>query len=422
MSIVLGDHFVLEKMSVFVVLIDEIYYESKLIITNEEGEIYDEINLLESDQIQRFILKIPMKYNVLKLEPLSPEKISSKAILDHGDKLEIIYLFSCDLLEADTRDSLFKTLSNDIDSGGRSLCLHLGDNIYADREWEKCKKHKDDFEYCLNQYRKRYQKTFFSRDRKEVYSKSSHLMIGDDHEVFNDFYAKEYDEKYVNIYNAAFQAYSEYQENLLYFDNPSINRGWYRMFEDNLIVTYDRNRGILSSVEIINSLGKIISETSPKGVIVAPSWAYLPSPRGNSNAELYNQMFGLNKFLPDFEIEILFDYLTTLVERGISVVLIGGDLHFGIHGRVCLGCTYFDLVVASPISNHPTYNCRLAAKSYESNILIGKYVFMPLISKGRRCYSRIRIDTNFFPRYAIDMVYNKQKKPKSYLKMIKYKV
>lgn len=419
MSIILGDHFNLGNFTIFVVLIDEIYTESKLVITNDKDEVFEEIILSESEIIRRLILQIPIQYNLLKLYTNQQEVI---AILDHRENLEIIYAFSCDLLEADTETSLFQILSDDIDQSGRSLCLHLGDNIYADREWEKCKKRKEDFEYCLSRYRKRYRKTFFSPDRKIVYAKSSHLMIGDDHEVFNDFYLKEYNEKYINIYNAAFQTYSEYQENLLYFDNPSYNRGWYRLFEDNLIVTFDRNRGIPNSVEIINTLGIIISETNPKGVIIAPSWAYLPSPRGNSNAELYAKMYNLDKFLPDSEIEILYSYLMNLVERGISVVLLGGDLHFGIHGRVCSGCNYFDLVIASPISNHPTYNCKLAAKSYSSTISIGKYIFMPQVSKGRRCYSRIRIDTNFYPRYAIDMIYNKQKSPKSYLKMIKHKI
>lgn len=454
----MGDHMYIpeEESTRFVVLVDMIPEGGLLRAFTSDGDFYTKTDVPPSLSPFRVVLSAP-KY-VTSLQLSTPDGSSVTTQLDHREPLGTLYIFSCDLLEADTNRSLWGVLLSDMNSAtqeavdGRSVVLHVGDNVYADMCWnaEVRRREREDMVRDYTEiYRARYRSTWFGTDdRAMVYATASHLMLLDDHEVTNNFMdrgigkdkTKELD---CVRHEAAMQAYTEYQEALLYPNlNRTTDRGWVRLIGNDLIITIDRAMGKLEMNKVISMIGPIVEHhrqnailseydmyverenghhttmLSILGVIVVFSTSMIPYPRGSNAARRYTRMYGRDKFTRDDELKILYRYLFSLTASGLDVLLVGGDLHFGMYATVTdeTGFFSFDVVVASPISNHPTLDRRMMSRGFRGHDfrLESGIVFVTHSTQGKRCYAKVSIRENGHRRYSIQMVYSTCRKPASY--------
>lgn len=415
MSVVIGDHERGEYETTFVLVFDNIEDGGILYMNNEEVAV--SVIIEPSTGPLRKLIEVPhgCMSAVLKINGEETSNIR----FDHRSRLSNIFMVSCDHVEADTRHSLWGDVSREVDSCsssyGRTLVLHLGDNVYADHAFNDGLEGKN----ALESYRERYRKTWFgSSKRKEIYSKSSHLMILDDHEVKNDFLLSELTEEEKPIADVALECYHEYQESLLLEFKQSIGKGWYRVYEDDIVITLERSDGIPSLDNIKEFINSIIAEHNPKGLIIGTAWAPLPPPEGNLKARIYGCVFGHHKFMSKESLLEFYTYILEIIANGVQVIVVGGDIHFGVHASVSKNGISFDIAAASAISNHPTLDRSLAAAGFERPIDMGNEIILrPIISEGNRCYGKLYIDHNGPKRYNFSMRYSNRWIPKS---MISY--
>lgn len=439
MAIVIGDHVYNsdDDTTHFVVLIDMVPQGGMLNTFTDDGDVHNQINIPPSSVPLRIAISAP-KY-VTSLHLVTPEGGIVCGKLDHRDSLGILYLLSCDLPEADTRQSLWETLLSDLDNiegDGRSLVIHIGDNVYADMCWNakiqrKLASYKDI-------YRARYRKTWFGDDhRSDVYAKASHLMLMDDHEVTNNFMdGRVRTKRQLLKYEAAMDVYTEYQESLLYNDGyipRTTDRGWIRVIGNDLIITIDRSTGTLNLEKVVSIIKPIIEhhrkqaildDTSNEetktivGVILVFSTSMIPYPRQSREARKYTRLYGRGKFVNDDDLSLLYRYLFTLVASNIAVLLVGGDLHMGLYATITdeTGFWSFDVVVASPISNHPTLDRRMLSRGYRNTVFRMKsgIAFVTHTTQGKRCYAKVTIREHGYKRYNIQMAYSMYNRPVSY--------
>jgi hypothetical protein len=417
MSLVLGDHQRIKKrdgkiVTIFIVLVDMIPNGCRVIATGNIDVKNIETNIVGSNRPVRLRLELTSEYDWLIL-----------IVNDHRDPLGNVYFMSCDFPEGDGRHSLWNRVdwesNEDVQSGpGRTLFLHMGDNSYNDEAYNRARRGAD----ARNAYRQRYRRTWFcTRARREVYSKGSHLMFCDDHEVKNNLTYDDVPENERYIYDDAMVVYTEYQENLQIYNSPSINRGWKRSFGDDAIITFERSNGIPNTADVIFSIRSFLDSYPSKGLIVSTGWAPIPSPSGNHSANIYRALFGTGKFLDNEDLILLYSYLLSVVRDGTAVLLIGGDIHFGVSGIVSNGTNSFIAAAASAITNHPTMDRKLASSGYQGAISLNDVIqFTPVISRGSRCYAKLVINHEMegVDRYILNMRYSRDIFPQNPLRYI----
>lgn len=360
--------------------------------------------------------------------------------------IDTLYFVSCDHPEADTRLSLWRNLNHEIvNNPTSSLCIHLGDNVYADHAWNSVKS-RHTSEKVENLYRERYRRGWFHTYKKRVLSSTSNIMIWDDHEITNDLIVQSStvrNEKQNLAIQSAIKVYEEFQESLHLIKNSSLGRGWWKFVGNILIITFERtSTGVPSSNEILNyitSLMKIMKsedvEDEIGGLIICTGWASLPPPGGNTKWS-FNQV-DESKFQTKKELVPIYDFLLDWSRYNRPVCIVGGDLHFGVRGTITRGDQSISVMVASPITNHPTPDRRKMARLFretptiamESEDLIpydyeiqdykgikDNIIYLNIHqSRGRRCYGRVMIErykdnTIFIPR----IVFSEHQRPYSY--------
>ncbi len=401
-----------------VVLVDQVEEPAFLKVYNQEEELVSEQSFHNlEDKPLRLLVEVPS--GVLRFQVESLEKVLFRGPeITIANQLQTVYYMSCDHQEADTRVSLWDTLSREISSReGQTLCLHLGDNVYADAAWHTSQKNPETD--AATYYRKRYRQVWNKGSRKDVYASASHLMIMDDHEIVNNLILSQNSNR---ITDAAISVYQEYQEALHYEKKTFIGRGWYKKINGILFIALERTtNGIVSSSEILSRLEEVIDETTT-AIILCSGWAPIPRPEGNYYAEL-SQLLGTTRdYLPKEELILLYEYLLDWSSFDRPVLMIGGDIHFGVHAQVRKGFKRIDVIAASPISNHPSYDRRLAAKAYRGEIRLNSEIRMRVLeAKGSRCYARTKITQLGEDGYDFDnqLVFNTCKYPKNPLKYLR---
>lgn len=310
-----------------------------------------------------------------------PVNLTSKKIYN-------IYTYGCDFPEMDAKKSIWPTLIQDINSCvGRTLAIGLGDNVYADEAWFKSLLKP---ETTLDNYIKRYRKTLFDSDRRVILSGvNSNLFIPDDHEISNDLtlvQANTYDPV---VTDNAINVYQRYLGNVHVTEQKSIDRGWVKYYDDLMIISFERvTRGRPTIDLMIDRINQLLTPDI-KSILIITGWACIPSPRDNVLGKVYRQTCGVYKFMPDDDLYILYNYLLTLSSK-YSIVLVGGDLHFGSKFTVTRGLDKFDILITSPITNQPSNDRKLAAKALNGQDIILNNISVHNISaKAKRCYGRI---------------------------------
>jgi hypothetical protein len=136
------------------------------------------------------------------------------------------------------------------------------------------------------------------------------------------------------------------------------------------------------------------------------SSAPIPPPHGNYG-ELYKLTKGLGKFWEASKLELLYTWLFDWMGNDKHVVVVGGDVHFGVHGYALRKDIKIPVIIASPITNQPYPDRSLAAKGMNGIHNIGtKITFTTLQSKARRCYGVLDLDN-----MDTKIVFSKDKHP-----------
>lgn len=359
--------------------------------------VKDPFNSLIATDVE--ILKLPTKV-VVRMNPadrlyylIAPGTKSTSDMVEipvnlSSKKIYNIYTYGCDFPEFDCAKSIWPTLIQDINSCvGRTLAIGLGDNVYADEAWFKSLMRPDD---TLDNYIKRYRRTLFNTDRKIVLAgANSNLFIPDDHEISNDLTIVQGAAIDKVVTDNAVNVYHRYLGNTHVNMTKSIDRGWVKYYDDLMIVSFERTtRGRPSIDVMIERINQLLTP-DVRSILVITGWACIPSPRDNMAGKLYRQTCCIHKFMTDDDLYILYNYFLSLSSK-YSIVLVGGDLHFGSKFTVTRGLDHFDILVTSPITNQPSTDRQLAAKSLNGqDITINNITVHNISAKAKRCYGRI---------------------------------
>lgn len=329
---------------------------------------------------------------------------------------DTLYFVSCDHPEADTSESLWRTLYQDLRPN--SICLHLGDNIYGDKAYKEAEANPDIDPIIF--YRDCYRKTWFNTDKKLVLGSVSNLMNMDDHEIRNDTLIDTSDP----ICEGAIKAFNEYQTSLLISRNKLSKYSWYVRKGNILIISIERtSKGVPSYLKLSSMIKKAVeAEPDVDALIITTGWAMIPAPDGNFKSQIYHSIFGSHKFIDLSYLSQFYNFLLELSqENEYDINIVGGDLHFGIRG-IIKSSVYPDIeikvMVSSAITNHPTIDRKLASKAFkDQTIAIDHEInFQVKETKGKRCYAKLHIFHDDQIITEPELVFSKKNNPRSYAK------
>lgn len=327
------------------------------------------------------------------------------------------YIFvSCDFLEADTSPSLWDKIK---DERLDSVLVHLGDQIYADAEFREgvrsVKKGNYSRRKILECYRQRYRTTW--KRCNEALSNRSNIFLWDDHELVNNYcISSEHSSEEAVVAAVATDAYREYQ--LSCHQEDTMEGDFVRGTVS--VLTIERTT---HSPSIGKILARLHNTTTPK-IFLCFASGPIPKPQGNFGT-LYRFMTGEpeddeGKFWATKNLLGLYkgicDWLCDNPDK--EVVVVGGDLHFGTHGRVSRGLQTFQVVISSPISNHPSHDRHIASLGMSGVHQLGEgVVFETLSSKAQRCYATIDVEGH---PSRVTMVWNPLESPHSRTRYYKH--
>ena len=359
-----------------------------------------------------------------------------------SDNINKLIFVSCDLLEADTENSLWVDMENELSLIKKVGIAHLGDQAYMDPVFNYCKKVIDNnndisdknvklndnelTNVCFEAYGKRYCDTWMPH--QTVLANVSNYYIWDDHEITNDVVLDSIvDDSTLIISRAAVKAYKEYQQSFHLEDNTVINDYcWYKHIDSNkstVMLAIERTSREITIDEIFAAIEKINNENKITRLILCFSSAPLPIPDNNYYGKSYIKLKGTGKFWSAGKLELLyrslFDWIDTDKQINREVVVVGGDVHFGVHGSVKKNDKIIPVIIASPITNQPYPDRSLASKGLKGEHWIddnGEMIFTTLSTKARRCYGTLDLDT--VPMTS-NIVYCRDKYPNDIYKYLK---
>lgn len=317
-----------------------------------------------------------------------------------ADKLIVV---SCDYPEKDTKHSLWKTMENTI-KNSNAIILHLGDQIYADKQYKICKKlqynhlktnYNDNelLEHYYNLYANRYHETYATH--YNILSNTSNYYIWDDHELHNNVVINNKD----NIDLMAIEAYKDYQQFQLKDDYIINDYCWYKYINDILIIVIERTSEHISIDKIKSAITLMMNNVSK--IIISFTSAPIPPPHKLSGL-IYKTINGINKFFEPNELLELLNWLFTMVPEK-DIIMLGGDLHLGCIGFYKKEDKKIQVLVASPITNNPSIDRDIISNGYDGTIYLNDNIEFNIISsKAKRCYGVI--DLNLF---TTSIIYSK---------------
>lgn len=343
---------------------------------------------------------------------------------------QIIFV-SCDLLEADQEYSMWTVMNKELSPNKQTCIFHLGDQAYMDGVFNESVKlasvngiNAEVSGQILKAFGNRYCNTW--KPHNTILSQTSNYYIWDDHELKNNMALTDStlsnEEKYVR--DLAVISYIKYQESHHLEKNEILSQySWIKTFDDLLVLAIERNTNEISIPDILT----IINTSHQNRIILCFSSAPIPSPQGKYG-DLYTKLVNdkgtieTSKFWPQSELVKLYSGLFSWMNGDDTreIIVVGGDLHFGVHGVFRCNKKEIPVIIASPITNQPTTDRWLAAngmsKSYCINISDNNnIVFHTLTSKARRCYAVCNVETS---PIQITMNYSKQKLPEDSIKYI----
>lgn len=348
------------------------------------------------------------------------------AIFDDTDKLIFV---SCDLLEADTKHSLWNKMLSELSAPNqKTTIIHLGDQVYMDPAFNQCKKMYQKItkesigvnelkRICFNIYSQRYCATWMPH--ANLLANVSNFYIWDDHEITNDIRLDNpADDATQYISHIAQQAYNMYQQSFHVNETYIINKYcWYKYIDSKcrtVVLAIERTSREIELQEIFDTIIHLDKIRAINRLILCFSSAPIPPPNGFYGL-IYKSMAGLGKFWDHDKLEKLFVWLFDWIKNR-EIVITGGDVHYGVHGYVTMAESKIQILICSPITNQPHIDRILASKGMYGNHIISKsncIQFTTISSKAKRCYGTI--DLNTVPMDT-KIVYSKDNYPKDPLK------
>ena len=346
---------------------------------------------------------------------INDELISSHC-LNMGSVNKLIFV-SCDLPEGDTKHSLWNKVSYE----SPDLCCHIGDNIYGDDAYDDLiETSRTEAKNTTHSYESSYHNAW-SR-WAPLLRNTSHIMIPDDHDITdnydcnhdnnpatkNTFSIFPYGQRCNTAVDEGMRMYNAYQASLLNMvDMPGYV---FKHLNDNTTLVM-LSRTFLNN-DIVETL-KSIEYSLRKHVIIAVSSAPIPMPH-NIAGTIYETVFGRTGWNDD-KLKELYDFCFSLLEEDISrnIVLIGGDIHIGVHGKIIKNDLSIPIYVTSPISNHPTIIEYIYSKALTDDHTLFDYK-LKLTAKAKRNYLKVTLPLkNDDPG---EIVWSEETKPKSLIK------
>ncbi len=399
------------------------------------GEIVDNkasILFEPSDKSSQVSYRIHKKIHKVPIEPSGPTRtviqfkksgtyiiqwmINNCLSYQHcikNEEINKLIFVSCDFLEADTKNSLWAKMVDEL-SDNIGL-IHLGDQAYMDPVFNQCKKllitnNLNTQQQCFNLYGQRYCDTW--NPHANILSNTSSYYIWDDHEIYNDIKLNDnHDKMTETIINVAVDAYKKYQQSFHVYHDTIINDYcWYKYINKHtILLTIERTSRDVAFEEIVEA----ILSLNMKKLILCFTSAPIPIPQG-IHGHLYKSLKGLDKFWPEDKLIALYDWLFKWMIDDRQVVVVGGDIHFGVYGNMTKNELKIPVIIASPITNQPYPDRILAAKGMKGSHRLGDMTFTTVTSKARRCYATLMLDD-----VSINMVYCKDKYPQNKIKYLK---
>lgn len=382
------------------------------------------------------------------------EQIFTHTIAVTSEVNKMIFV-SCDLLEADTHseDSMWTRMRSELvprtNSIKRTCIFHVGDQAYMDSVFKDSVHyahkhgHNDNTaQHIIKEFGKRYSDTWMPHNN--ILASVSNYNLWDDHEIKNNMMLSDTDLSDDEIYvrDLAVDAYSLYQEfQHLHRDEIISRYSWAKRmgaYNEILVLAIERTSRLISVKEILDTIDTLTTNVRTDRLIICFASAPIPPPNGRYGS-IYRRLVGdkgtveTSKFWPCDELAALYRGLFSWMEKENilsimqrEVLVVGGDLHFGTYGIAHRNGMYIPVVIASPITNHPTADRWLASKGMPGlhYITDGSHeednsepiTFTTVSSKARRCYASVDLDS---VPMRIDMHYSTHKLPRSTLKYLK---
>lgn len=320
---------------------------------------------------------------------------------------------SCDLLEAETdkKHSMWNKMLTEVKESKQTCIVHIGDQAYMDKVYKESVKlvkengMSDEIsDFILTNFGKRYCDTW--RPHNFILSQTTNYNLWDDHELTNNMTLNSPNLSKEELYvrDLAVQAYIKYQDSTQPYASHMLSAfSWYKLFDNIIIIAIEHNARDIKIDEVLTALNILSCNLSFNKIILCFSSAPIPPPTGFTG-DIYKEISdykGGNKFWHHQDLYNLYDGLLTWLESDLNreLVLLGGDLHFGVHGFVRRGNVAFDVAISSPITNQPTVQQWIAAKGMPkvhrlitnntarmNEISYKPIIYRTLSAKAKRCY------------------------------------
>ena len=378
-----------------------------------------------------------------------------------GQELGKMIILSCDFPEMDTSNSLW----NNVQMENPNFVLHLGDQVYADEIFESLAKRPKDMQTkaAYAAYNDLYRRVFLRWT--QLLPRSSHILILDDHDITNGAAIGSYKRGTVRsrIAGIAKSVYDNHNpiptvrvphyDRECYVQNGYLAESkmgvrWKKFNDDTLMMIVPRyfSNGVGIYDDFFDTLrevmyregeynaenttsqsflstadGRVLFESTDhprkiRKLLICFTSAPVPRPSGAAVAA-YRSVFGTDGLWENADVQHLYETILQLIisrNGQLQVILVGGDLHLGLHATISDGCHQFDVCVSSPISNQPTDCERLYANGLRNVNSVGTLRFDVHTSSAMRNYLSLDLDT-FIPR----MVFSKQRFPKNKVQALK---
>lgn len=194
------------------------------------------------------------------------------------------------------------------------------------------------------------------------------------------------------------------------------NGSWYAKIDPlTTVVAIERTS---EEINIDNIISRIENILETNRLVLCFSAPIVSAPEGLAG-RIYDAVSGgggSGKFLKKQELTKLYQYLLDFNIKNPSggAILVGGDLHCGSYGMVKNSFTEFPAIIASPITNNPTWDRTLISKGLKNKILFGDEIsYENVTSEAKRCYAKVNGND-----FSCVMIYNDYIKPKSLIKYL----
>lgn len=378
-------------------------------LKNKSDDVYYKVNnvdkahFINNEQLGPTFLLLRFKdYGVYILDWYVNNCIKYTHKLHIYDDVSKLIFVSCDKLEMVKQPSLWNHMRQDI--YGKTVIMHLGDQAYMDNVFKKCmtvyknnnydnpKLKKMFNNYCISEFGTRYCQTW--KPHASILSNTSNFYLWDDHEISNNIVIDQItDTNLLAVTNNAVTCYQLYQQSFHVYNTNIINDYCYYKYlssdMSHILIAIERTSRFVTITEVIDAIKMLDNQNKIKRLILCFSRAVLPPPLHS----LYLGLFDNDKFMNVKEYEELVNFLLDWMDEK-EVVLVGGDVHFGLHGIINGKNNVIHVLISSPITNKPNIKCWLASKAFKNTTLnFNNFTFTTLSTKAKNCYATLDLIT-----------------------------